>query len=77
MDFFHEKPVLLKKNEKCYFIFYYKNRNACKFHPFTIKNEFGSMSETGEFRLECSLNLSKHLYKILSMYRADFKSGLR
>ena len=48
-SFFSRKSIALslKKNEKCYFIFYYKNRNTWQFHAFTIQNNFGNMSKSG------------------------------
>ena len=45
---FLENLLPLKKSEKHYFIFYYKNRNTSQFHAFTIKNNFKIMSETGQ-----------------------------
>ena len=56
--FFSEKPPPLKKKEKCYSIFYYKNRNAWQFHALTIKNDFGNLTERGEFKFENNLNES-------------------
>ena len=56
MDFFHEKPVLLKKNEKCYFIFYNKNSHTCQFRVFTIKNDFENMSVSNELDLKIALS---------------------
>ena len=50
VHFFLWKPPPLKKSEKRYFIFYYKNRKTCQFYAFTIKSDFGNMSESGEFR---------------------------
>ena len=35
-----EKSLFIKKNEKHYWFFYYKNRNTYKFHAFTFKNDF-------------------------------------
>ena len=52
--FFLEKPQSLKKNEKRYSNFYYKNRNTNKFNSFTIKNYFGNPSESVVFRCENS-----------------------
>ena len=46
--FFLEKPQPLKKNEKKYSIFYYRNRNTGQFHAFKIKNDLGNMWESGE-----------------------------
>ena len=43
--FFLEKPLHLKKDEKCYSIFYNENRNTYQFNEFTIKNDLGNMSE--------------------------------
>ena len=53
--FFLEKPLSLEKNDKLYFIFYYKNRNTSQFLVFMIKNDFKNVSESGEFRFENSL----------------------
>ena len=33
-----------------------RDRNACQFHAFTIKNDFGNMSESGEFRSKNGFN---------------------
>ena len=59
--FFLKKLLPLKKNEKRYFIFYYKNRNTCQFHAFTIKNYFGNVPESDKFRFENSL---KKVHKV-------------
>ena len=52
---FFSKNRYLKKYEKLYFIFYYKNRNTSQFLVFMIKNDFKNVSESGEFRFENSL----------------------
>ena len=65
--FFFEKPQDLKKNEKRNSIFYYKNKNTFKFHAFTIKNDFGNASESGELRFENSLSFWKHQYLCLKV----------
>ena len=52
--FLIEKPLLLNKNEKLYFIFYYIN--TCQSHAFRTKNDFENMSENGEFKIEIRLN---------------------
>ena len=52
---FFSRKATLKKEEKRYFIFYYKYRNTCQFYVFTIKNDFGNMAVSGEFGFENSL----------------------
>ena len=59
---FREKLLSLKKNEKCYFIFYNKNRNTYQFHVFTIKNDFRNMLESGKFSFENNLKLFNPFY---------------
>ena len=51
---FLENLYLWGKMRKRYFIFCIKNRNTCQFHSFAIKNDFGNMLESGEFRFENS-----------------------
>ena len=48
--FFLENPLFLKKNWKRSSIFFYKDRNTDQFNAFTIKNDFGSVSESDEVR---------------------------
>ena len=47
---FLENLLPLKKSEKHYFIFYYKNRNTSQFLALTTKNDFRNVSENGKFR---------------------------
>ena len=50
--------------KKRHYIFYYEVRFTDKFHPFTIKNNFGNASESGELRFVNSLLLrEKHYLK--------------
>ena len=61
--FFFENPFSLSKNktkqqqQQQNSLFYYKRRNAYKFHEFTIKNSFENMAESGELTFEKSLNV--------------------
>ena len=56
-QYFLEKSLPLKKNNKRYSIFCNRNKNTCQFHVFMIKNDFRNMSERVEFRFENTLKL--------------------
>ena len=46
------KSLSLKKKGKRYSSFYFINRNTYQFNAWTIKNDFGNMSQSVECRFE-------------------------